>query len=80
MSVLPVSAFYLVLHVLDQHTAISNSDNYAAAAAIIVTNIIIGVYCYKALTEEDDEEEDDKRISDNDVHQPRVGIYKQRVD
>ena len=51
-------------------------DNWAGAAAIIMTNIIVGSYCYMAYVE--DQENNDKK--DNDANQPRVGIFKQRVD
>ena len=54
-------------------------DNWAGAAAIIMVNIIVGSYCYMAYLE-DSELDKNKNQTDNDANQPRVGIFKQRVD
>ena len=73
MFTLPVAAFYIALKVFADK---EQPDNWAGGSAIIVTNLIVGVYSYLALTEPDDEEEDAK----NDRSAPRVGAFKQRAD
>jgi uncharacterized membrane protein len=52
-------------------------DNWAALSAIVMTNIIVGGYCYAAYVEDSEEkalEEKTKGVP------PRVGIYKERTD
>lgn len=71
MFTLPVLTFFAAQYAFSDK---QEPDNWAAAAAIIMTNIIVGVYCYMAYIEDSEIEKD------NDVNQPRVGIYKQRVD
>jgi VMA21-like domain len=66
----PIIAFYIAMSVFAQKT---HPENWAGGAAIIVTNIIVGGYCYSALTEEDDDDT-------NDRCGPRSGTSKQRTD
>jgi hypothetical protein len=69
MFTMPILAFYVCMHVFQDK---KNPENWAGGAAILVTNIIIGVYCYSALTEEDDDVNDERR--------PKKGDPKQRTD
>ena len=52
MFTLPFLAYYVATLVF-AHKA--NPDNWAAAVAIVVTNIIVAVYCYSALMEDDED-------------------------
>lgn len=72
MFTLPVLTFFIAEYVFSDK---KEPDNWAAGAAIIMTNIIVGTYCYMAYKEDSDQQKDN-----NDADQPRVGIYKQRVD
>jgi VMA21-like domain len=72
MFTLPIAAYYLARYVFSDRT---NPDTYAGGAAILVTNIIVGVYCYQAYIEDSEEK---STIKDEDG--PKVGIYKERVD
>jgi hypothetical protein len=63
MFTLPIIAFYAAKQYF-------GTDNYAAAAAILTTNCVVGAYCYAAYTEKDETKEE----------QPRVGRFKDRVD
>ena len=79
MFTLPFLAYFVSRYVLFAHKA--QPDNWAGGAAILVTNIIVGVYCYSALTEEDDDQDNDRYDSgDNDRLGPRTGSNKRRVD
>lgn len=71
MFTVPILTFFIVQYAA---RGMSNPDNWAGAAAIFATNIIVGAYCYMAYLEDKDDEKD------NDASQPRAGIYKQRVD
>jgi hypothetical protein len=70
MFTLPIIAFFVSLHVFRDK---AEPDNWAGGVAVLVTNLIVGTYCYKAYQEDRDEK-------DNDADRPRVGIYKQRTD
>lgn len=52
-------------------------DNYAGAAAILMTNVIVAAYCVHAYRQDQHETMDG---DENDADRPRVGIYKQRTD
>ena len=71
MFTLPVLTFFVAQYIFSDK---QNPDNWAGAAAILMTNVIVGAYCYVAYVE------DRELQQDNDANQPRVGIYKQRVD
>lgn len=74
MFTLPIIAFYLAQFLFRNK---DYPDNWAAAAAIIVTNLVVAGYCISAFMEPDDTiSEKDK----NDDDTPRVGIFKQRTD
>ena len=75
MFTLPILSFFLVRFVAVSHH-FSSPDNWAGGAAILVTNCIVGGYCYSAYKEDLEE----KSNNPNDEDAPRVGIYKQRVD
>jgi hypothetical protein len=74
MFTLPIAAYFIALHVF--HNKL-HPDNWAAAAAIIVTNVIVGTYCYQAYIEDEDEK---SNTPQDDADGPRVGIYKHRTD
>jgi hypothetical protein len=69
MFTFPILAFYIAMWFFAEK---KNPDNWAGGAAILVTNIIIGGYCYSALTEEDDDP--------NDRRGPKRGSQKERTD
>ena len=71
MFTLPIFAFFLGRWYFGDKT---EPDNWGGGCAILVTNIIVGVYCYSALTEPDDEDDN------NDRSGPKVGAFKQRTD
>ena len=74
MVVLPVATYVLSEQYL--FATKRNPDNWAAAAAIVVTNIIVGVYCYMAFCEKD---EDDETQYGGHAG-PKVGIFKHRKE
>lgn len=78
MFTLPILTFFVVRYVAVSQN-FSGPDNWAGAAAILVTNGIVGGYCYSAY-KEDLEEKSNNHNNTNDADAPRVGIYKQRVD
>jgi drug/metabolite transporter (DMT)-like permease len=69
MFTLPILAFYIAMWIFSEK---KNPENWAGGAAIIITNLIIGGYCYSALTEEDDDP--------NDRRGPKTGSQKERTD
>ena len=71
MFTLPFIAFYVGMYVF-RHK--SEPENWAGALAIVVTNIVVGGYCYVAYIEDSDVDDD------NDRSGPRSGSSKQRVD
>lgn len=73
MFTMPFVAYFSVLTLLKES---SQSDTWAAGAAIVVTNLIVGGYCYVAYMEDRDKE----KSFDNDEAHPRVGVFKQRTD
>lgn len=73
MFTLPIVTYFVALHIFREQ---KNADNWAGGAAILVTNLIVGGYCYSAYVEDLAENKD----KDNDASRPRVGIYKQRTD
>jgi VMA21-like domain len=78
MFTLPIATFFIVQYLCQNFTS---PDNWAGGAAIIMTNIIVGVYCYQAYMEDqNDDSKDSRGIYDKDSDAPRVGIYKQRTD
>jgi hypothetical protein len=68
-----------ILTFLIAHNIFQYNDNWAGGAAILMTNLIVAVYCYAAYVE-DREELDSEQNNDNDEGRPRVGVFKQRVD
>jgi VMA21-like domain len=74
MFTLPIIAFFIAQYIF-QHKR--HPDNWAAGAAILVTNLVIAGYCVSAFTEEDDTKLEKNK---NDDDGPRVGIFKQRTD
>ena len=69
MFTLPILAFYVSMWLFSEK---KHPENWAGGVAILVTNIIIGVYCWSALSEEDDDP--------NDERFPKSGNSKQRTD
>ncbi|KAG7352782.1 VMA21-like domain containing protein [Nitzschia inconspicua] len=69
MFTLPFVAFYISMKVFEHKPS---PENWAGAVAIVVTNIIVGGYCYVAYIEDRDDL--------NDEDGPRKGASKQRVD
>lgn len=65
----PILAFYVAMWMF---SAKQHPENWAGGAAIIVTNIIVGGYCYFAMTEEDEDP--------NDRRAPKTGTSKNRTD
>ena len=86
MVALPVATFYAthayMVQVLDYKSF--DADNWAGAAAIVMTNLIVGGYCYMAYWEDLEDQQQQQAAAatrhDNDASVPRVGIYKQRTD
>ena len=68
MFTLPFIAFYVAMLVFADK---QNPENWAGAAAIITTNLVVGSYCYVAYIEDMDK---------NDEDGPKTGASKQRVD
>ncbi|VEU43931.1 unnamed protein product [Pseudo-nitzschia multistriata] len=68
MFTLPFIAFYIMMEICKEK---KNPENWAGAAAIVTTNLIVAGYCYIAYIED---------IDDNDEDGPRQGAAKQRVD
>jgi VMA21-like domain len=66
----PILAFYMAMWMFAEK---KHPENWAGGAAIVVTNLIVGGYCYSALTEEDEEDL-------NDRSGPKSGGAKQRTD
>jgi hypothetical protein len=80
MFTLPVAAFYSAQYVFREK---SQPDNWAGAAAILVTNLIVAAYCVAAFREKDDDCNDtdnDGLQRNKDADAPRVGVFKQRTD
>ena len=74
MFTLPIITYFITMHIVKNVFFITkNVDNYAGGAAILVTNIIIGGYCYMAYHEDDDE--------NGPKEPPKVGRFKkERTD
>jgi VMA21-like domain len=68
MFTMPFVAFYIAMQVFSHK---QSPENWAGAVAIVMTNIIVGGYCYLAFIEDRD---------DNDRDGPQKGSFKQRVD
>jgi hypothetical protein len=68
MFTLPFVAFYIAMKVFANKR---NPENWAGAVAVVITNLIVGGYCYVAYIEDRDL---------NDEKGPRKGAFKQRVD
>jgi len=68
MFTLPFIAFFIAMSVFADK---KNPENWAGAAAILTTNIIVGGYCYVAYIED---------LDVNDEDGPKTGASKQRVD
>ena len=83
MLTLPVLTFYIAQHVFRN---MSEPDDWAGGAAILMTNLVVGGYCYMAYIEDLNDDttnkagEKQQQPNDNDASTPRVGIYKQRTD
>jgi len=98
MFTLPIFAFFAVHHWLTTTSArvtaassdhntfaqymAQNPDFFAGGAAILVTNCIVGLYCYSAYVEDQkDQSQNSKRTNHyKDEQPPRVGIFKTRTD
>ena len=79
MFTLPIATFYFCYNFVFYHK--DEPSNWSGAAAVFVTNAIIVGYVVVAFSEpEDDTEKRGNAAQDNDVHHPRTGIFKQRVD
>ena len=68
MFTLPFVAFYIAMQVFKDKP---NPENWAGMVAIVVTNCVVGGYCYVAYIEDSDP---------NDEDGPKQGANKQRVD
>jgi hypothetical protein len=68
MFTLPFISFYVAMWVFAEK---QSPENWAGAVAIVVTNVIVGGYCYVAYIEDSDS---------NDENGPKKGDSKQRVD
>eukprot|EP00527_Entomoneis_sp_CCMP2396_P007850 CAMPEP_0198148332 /NCGR_PEP_ID=MMETSP1443-20131203/40884_1 /TAXON_ID=186043 /ORGANISM="Entomoneis sp., Strain CCMP2396" /LENGTH=80 /DNA_ID=CAMNT_0043812991 /DNA_START=204 /DNA_END=446 /DNA_ORIENTATION=- len=80
---MPILTFYLARdYCLGRN--FTSPDMWAGGAAIVMTNVIIGIYCYSAYIEDLNDEVAQKKIknnkNNNDDDQPRVGVWKQRTD
>mmetsp|Transcript_22404 Transcript_22404/g.52881 ORF Transcript_22404/g.52881 Transcript_22404/m.52881 type:complete len:94 (-) Transcript_22404:201-482(-) len=69
MFTFPFIAFYVVLALCKDK---KNPDNWAGAAAIVATNMVVAGYCYAAYIED--------REDANDADGPKRGAAKQRID
>jgi hypothetical protein len=67
MFTVPIIGFYIGMWYFADK---KHPENWAGGIAIVLTNIIVGGYCYSALTEEDE----------HDSKGPRTGNIKQRTD
>jgi hypothetical protein len=72
MFTLPIAAYFITLHWIQW------SDGWAAAAAILVTNCIVGGYCYVAY-QEDRQDAAAAAATSSSSGKPS-GIYKERTD
>lgn len=80
MVTLPVLSYYVTRwYLLTSQSTIPKDqwDTYAGGMAIVVTNIIIAIYCYHAYIEDSNEK---SLTTTNDDDHPRVGAFKQRTD
>lgn len=68
MFTLPFIAFYIAMLVFAEK---ENPENWAGAAAILATNLVVSGYCYVAYMEDS---------GTNDEDGPKRGASKQRVD
>ena len=68
MFTLPFIAFFIAMKVFADK---KNPENWAGAAAIVTTNLVVGGYCYVAYIED---------LDQNDEDGPKRGASKQRVD
>lgn len=68
MFTLPFIAYYVAMWAFSDRT---NPENWAGGVAIIVTNVVVGGYCYVAYMEDRDV---------NDADGPNRGTSKKRVD
>lgn len=75
MFTLPIITYYVSERFFAEK---EHPDNWAAVSAIIMTNIIVGGYCYAAYVEDSEEKAADEK--NNKGVPPRVGIYKDRTD
>ena len=69
MFTLPFIAFYVAMWIFSKKPS---PENWAGGVAVVVTNLIVGGYCYSAFMEDDDDPKDTKG--------PRMGDSKQRTD
>lgn len=76
MFTLPVVTYYVSERIFAEK---QHPDNWAALSAILMTNLIIGGYCYAAYVEDNEEKALEKQQHGSAVP-PRVGIYKDRTD
>ena len=72
MFTLPIITYFIVNYIVTTYykDTIQNPDNYSGGAAILMTNIIVGGYCYMAYYEDNNEI----------IEPPRVGKFKTRTD
>jgi hypothetical protein len=68
MFTLPFIAFYVAMWAFSEW---KNPENWAGAVAIVMTNVVVGGYCYTAYMEDRDV---------NDAEGPKRGASKERVD
>jgi hypothetical protein len=82
MFTVPLLVFFLVRHwaktIYD--VPASSVDTYAGGAAILTTNLIIGVYCYMAYREDEEDKQLEGMKEGGGAVPPRVGQFKERTD
>jgi len=65
----PVVTYFVAEGFLFSHK--QNPDVWAGISAVIVTNVIVGVYCWSAFSEPDDDFDETRGTAP-----PRVGVFK----
>jgi hypothetical protein len=70
MFTLPFLAFYGAMYTFSGY---KNPENWAGGVAIVMTNIVVGGYCYIAYME-------DRDTSTDGSSRPPQGSFKERVD
>lgn len=75
MFTIPLITFYAARYCFRDR---QEPDNFAAAAAVLMVNVVVAAYCFKAFREGDDDDEKEKKGNDDEI--PRVGAFKKRTD